>query len=185
MEIIETARLLLRPLEMSDLDEMVALYGDPDVMRYVGSTGEIRNREQTERSLKNLLAYQEKYGYGYGGFAAILRETNEFVGRGGLIHLDNTDEIEVYYALAKKFWGKNLATEMTEAFVDLGFGELGLQRIVGVTYPQNETSGKVLQKAGLKFEKTANFYNVEVNYYSINYSDWKANQPQPKQQSDV
>lgn len=174
MQTIETARLILRPLAMSDLDNMVALYGDPDVMRYVGSTGEPRNHEQTERGLRSLIAYQQNYGYG--GFAAILKTTQEFVGRGGLIHLDNTDEIEVYYALAKKFWGCGYATEMTKAFVELGFSQLGLQRIVGVTYPQNEASGKVLQKAGLKFEKIANYYDVETIYYALNRSDWKAKQ---------
>jgi [ribosomal protein S5]-alanine N-acetyltransferase len=62
--------------------------------------------------------------------------------------------------------GNGLATEAALAVMDYGFGELGLQRIVAVTHPENQASIRVLQKLGMTFERMDFHQGMEHFLYS-------------------
>jgi ribosomal-protein-alanine N-acetyltransferase len=81
--------------------------------------------------------------------------------------LDNTPEIEVGYLFAADCWGKAYATEAARAALDYGFTELDLDRIVAITRPENLASQRVLEKIGMRFERNARYYDMEVRYFSI------------------
>jgi ribosomal-protein-alanine N-acetyltransferase len=82
--ILETKRLIVKTLEKSDFDDLLALRTDPDVMRYIG-TGKVQTKEQVQEFLNNFAPYWEKYGLGF--FAVFEKSTNQFVGQAGLFHL--------------------------------------------------------------------------------------------------
>ena len=92
---------------------------------------------------------------------------DSLIGRCGLVHLDNTPEIEVGYLFAADCWGKAYATEAARAALDYGFTELDLDRIVAITRPENLASQRVLEKIGMRFERNARYYDMEVRYFSI------------------
>lgn len=77
-EIISTDRLRLRRFEPSDVDNLLDLYGDPQVMRYIDNGTWDRPRIETE-VLPALLVEYQRYGY----WAAQTRD-GAFVGRIGL-----------------------------------------------------------------------------------------------------
>lgn len=160
--VIETERLRLRMLRDSDLDDLAALFADPDVMRYVGN-GRPTDRAEAEKALASIVAHWEREGFGR--WAIEDKHTNEFVGYGGLRSLFGTPE--VVYHFAKRYWGKGFATEMARASLNFGFKVKGFDRIVAIAKPGNAASIHVMDKIGMHFEMQTSYYDIEVVQYEI------------------
>ena len=82
-----------------------------------------------------------------------------------LKYAPKTVDIEVGYRLLAEVWGRGLATEGARALVRYGFDELGLDRIIGVTHPDNAASQRVLVKAGLDDAGWGNYYGRELRLF--------------------
>lgn len=54
-----------------------------------------------------------------------------------------------------------------------GFEEVKLDRIVAITLPEHLASRRVMEKAGLKYERDAHFYNLDVVYYAVSREAWQ------------
>ena len=145
---LETARLVLRRLTLDDLDDLVALDGDPEVMRFLtGGSG--TPREEIEREiLPRWLGYYEQYD-GFGFWAAIERATGEFLGWFSFRpHEDPPPgEVELGYRLRRAAWGRGYATEGARALIRKGFTEFGVTRVIANTYEYNVGSRRVMEKA--------------------------------------
>ena len=150
--ILETARLLLRPLTLDDLDALAALYADSDIRRYFPDG--TQTYEQTKEEIEWIIdVYYGKYGYGL--WATIYKETGAFIGRCGLIPWKSDDgklDIEVAYLLDKPYWGRGLATEAALAIRDYGFEQLGLPRLICMMYPDNVASVRIAEKMGMTLD---------------------------------
>ena len=140
---------------MADADLLVSLDADPDVMRFV--TGGIPTaREEIEKEiLPAFLGYYQAYE-GYGFWAAIEKQTGEFV---GWFHFrprpdGSPDEPELGYRLRKSAWGKGFATEGSRALIRKGFTEFGVQRVFAEAMAVNVASRRVMEKAGLTLVRT-------------------------------
>ena len=88
------------------------------------------------------------------------------IGYCGLRYLDELNEVEVLYGLAKAYWGKGIATQAALAAISYGFNVANLDRIIAMAKPANQASRRVIEKAGLKYEKQIHIFNLEVLYYS-------------------
>lgn len=158
---IETVRLKLRHFTPEDFDDLFRLYTDPEVMRYLSP----RTREQTQASLcKHIQHWQEQ---NFGMWAVIDKQTSKMIGRCGLGFLENTPEVELGYVFDKSYWNMGLATEASKATLKYGFEEVKLERIVAIAKPENIASVRVIQKVGMKYEKNAHHYGVDVVYYAV------------------
>ncbi|HLG27036.1 MAG TPA: GNAT family N-acetyltransferase [Paenisporosarcina sp.] len=84
-----------------------------------------------------------------------LKDTREWVGRAGLRRVDvgGHEEIEVGYALMPKFWNQGLATEMTQACLEVAFEVVRLDDTVSFTLTTNKASQRVMEKAGFQYER--------------------------------
>jgi RimJ/RimL family protein N-acetyltransferase len=162
MNIIVTPRLLLRPFETSDLDDVAALFGDEDVMRFIGP---VRTREESEQKLQKMIAEFSELGFGM--FAVIDRREKKFIGRCGLQKLDSSTLIELGYTFIKSAWGKGYATESSKAILHKAFGEWGLDTVVAVAVPENRVSVRVMEKLGMQYERSETFYGKTCVLYSI------------------
>ncbi len=167
---VETARLLLRPFLPSDLEPFYALRADPEVMRYIGA-GAPQTREQSD-------AWQERNarrwrGEGFGMWAVVEKGGGGLIGWCGLGRLEDTEEVEVGYGLARRAWGRGLATEGARASLRYGFEQCRLARIVAVALPENTASRRVLEKLGMRFVKPAHYYGVDVVYYDITRREFR------------
>lgn len=145
-----TARLKVRQLTSGDLDDLMTLYQTPLVVQTLGGS---RPRDQIIQSLEGHLEHWDTYNFGYYIFED--KQTESFIGRGGLKRcvIDGKNEVEVAYALLPEYWGKGLATEIVQKLVDIGFRRLNLKSIVGFTLVDNEASKRVLEKNGFVFER--------------------------------
>lgn len=159
---IETSRLQLRPFTQDDLDDLFRLYSNAEVMKYLSP----RSKEQTQASLNKHIQHWQDYNFGM--WAVVYKDSGRMIGRCGLGFLDNTPEVELGYVFDKSYWRMGIATEAAIATLKYGFREIKLNRIVAIAHPQNIASVRVIQKAGMKYEKNARFYNVDVVYYAVN-----------------
>lgn len=162
---LATPRLVLRHFAPGDLDDLFAMDGDDRVMRYLGSGLAGRTREECERGLERMVK-QSAVRPGYGLLHASLREGGAFVGGCGLFPVPEGDDIEIAYRLPYAQWGHGYATEMARAVLEHGLTTLGLQRIVGLTWPENVASQRVLEKIGMQREADAEHYGRTMFVYS-------------------
>jgi|UPI0004B78EED ribosomal-protein-alanine N-acetyltransferase len=152
--ILETERLLLRPLELEDADAMYAMDTNPNVHKYLW-----QNPTQTkEETITIIKMVQKQYlENNIGRFATILKETDEFIGWTGIKYVNdhiengNTNFFDYGYRLDEKFWNKGFATEASICWLDYGFNEIKIERINAYTHSENAASNHILQKIGMKF----------------------------------
>ena len=152
--IIETERLILRPFELSDAEDMFAMDSNPIVHKYLWQTPskEIAETIKVIEYLKN--QYQENK---IGRFATILKKTNEFIGWTGIKYINdheengNTNFYDYGYRLDEKFWNKGYATEASIAWLDHGFKEMKIEKMNAYTHFENGASNHILQKVGMTF----------------------------------
>jgi [ribosomal protein S5]-alanine N-acetyltransferase len=146
--VVETARLVLRELVPEDLDDLAALYADPEIRRYFpeGTLTYEETREELEWIIE---VYYGRYGYGL--WATVLKETGTFIGRCGLLpwQIDGRTEVEVAYLLDKRYWGRGLAIEAARGIVDHAFATLPVDRLICLLDPSNAASRAVARKLGM------------------------------------
>lgn len=164
--IIETERLTLKTSSRENFLQVYQLLSDPDVMRYIGNGPKTEN--EVSDGLEKMIKHHEKHGFAFGDI--YLKNSDEYIGRAGLIYLamnDNQEEIEVGYQLHTKYWGQGYATEITIALIKWGFEHLQLKQIVAVIQPENQLSQRVLEKSGLNYVGKTAYYGREVSKFRI------------------
>lgn len=159
---LETERLILRKFDDGDVDAVFAMRSDAEMMRFIR---EPQNRVETINWLKLISSHWDDAKIGF--CAVIEKSSGEFLGWCGLWRLTETGETEVGYAIAKKFWGKGYAREAAEAFLIYGFDALKLEKIVAVARPENAASRRVMEKLGMRYDYTGEFYGRQLVHYSI------------------
>lgn len=161
---IETERLIFRKFVDEDLDLLIEQRSDPEVNKYLGGTA-LQNPEALAKRIKFYISCYESHGFGM--CAMVWKETGEMIGSAGIQPLDGTDEIEVGYSMIKKYWGLGIGTEAARGWLEFGFRNTGLERIVAVADIDNAASRHIMEKLGMKYEKTEYHYGADCAFYSI------------------
>jgi len=161
--LLETGRLTLRRATLLDLDNMAKLNSDPAVMRYIGD-GSVWTRAQSEARIRRIQKVYDIFP-GLGLWIGEEKPNRRFVGAYALIYIPKTAEVEVGYRLRQSAWGRGLATEGARALVRYGMFALGLERVVGLTHPDNDPSKHVLMKAGLQQRGMGHYYDKQLCYF--------------------
>lgn len=167
--ILTTERLSMRPFVDSDLDWLILHRTDGDIARFLGGL-ELQTPEFVEKRLRFYMDCQQEHGYSM--CLTSLRETGVPAGVTGIQPLEKTGLVEVGYSFESEYWGKGFATESAVAWLDFGFANAGLERIVAVAEPDNIGSIKVMEKLGMRFEKSALSYGLQVVRYTISREEF-------------
>lgn len=162
-ERIETERLILRPMNCEDIESVYEMRRDKEIMRFIREP--VTDQREAENWINLISSRWTKDRIGF--CSLIEKESGKFAGWCGLWQLKESGEIEVGYAITKKFWGKGYASESAEAFLEYGFNELNLEKIVAVARPENAASRRVMEKIGMQFDYTGEFYGRDLVHYSI------------------
>jgi len=162
-KILETNRLLLRELNVDDAENFYNLNLNPNVIKYTGNSS-FKNIREAKEFLEN---YQDYKLNGYGRWAVINKETNEFIGWCGLKFGEMENEIDIGFRFFENEWNKGYATESAKACLDYGFEKLNIKRIIGRAMKENIGSIKVLKKIGLEYERDTNFEKQKAVIYKI------------------
>lgn len=168
---LETERLILRPLEMSDSEDMFKMDSNPNVHKYLWQKP-VEHIDEIKKVIKMVQAQYKRNNIGR--FATILKDTGEFIGWTGIKFVDdhtengNTNFYDYGYRLNEKFWGKGYATEATKAWLDYAFKEMKVETMHAYTHSQNDASNHILRKCRFNFmeEYTAED-GVQWNWWKI------------------
>lgn len=144
MIIFETERLIVRPYTPGDKDHFFLLNSNEEVVRYIRAP---KSREEADAFLLEVLAYTEAHP-GMGRLAVIKKDDQQFIGSFAIIPVDNSDRMQLGYALLPPHWGYGYATELTMNGLRYVFTKTPLDRIYAYTEPANLPSQRVLLKAG-------------------------------------
>lgn len=161
---LTTARLLLRPFSLDDVEPLYRIMNEPGIMQYF-PTPTAPDQARVERLVERQLEHWQTHGHGW--WALEWPENRQFIGWCGLQYLPETAEVEVGYLLDRAYWGRGLATEAASASVTFGFRVHELPFLIGLTHPDNIASQRVLQKAGLTFTGVATYFAMTCNRYCI------------------
>lgn len=146
---LETARLRFEPLDSNHLAAYAALTAQPAVHRYLSRATEIAADPAGQAERIITVARQQWSQRGYGPFAIFEKGSPSLIGRGGLFWIEALQDVEINYMFDPTVWGRAYATEAAAEFLDIGFGQHDLQRMVATTNPANAASARVLRKVGM------------------------------------
>ncbi|MSU49503.1 MAG: N-acetyltransferase [Opitutus sp.] len=151
MSVLETPRLVLRPLTLDDAAFMLALVNEPAWLRFIGDRG-VRNLDDARRYLTNgPLAMYARFGFGH---CLVERKADgAALGLCGLVKRETLSDVDLGFAFFPRHWGAGYAHEAAVAVLAHGEGALGLSRIVAITAPDNTSSIRLLEKLEFRFER--------------------------------
>jgi RimJ/RimL family protein N-acetyltransferase len=151
--VLHTPRLELRGHRASDLPDCAAMWGDPEVVRYVG--GRPCTQEEVWARILRYVGHWALLGYGY--WAIIERGSGRYVGEAGLGdgHRGELEPAwghtpEAGWALSPWAQGRGLATEAVAAVLRWGDAMLPGGRTVAMIEPDNRASLRVAAKVGFR-----------------------------------
>ena len=166
-----TDRLLLRGIQADDVDAYVALFSDPDVIRYLPLDGPM-TREQLDGAVERNHGHWSRHGYGV--WTMCLRESGEMIGHCGLRFLEDVGETELLYAIATAHWNQGLTTEAARASLEFGFRRGGLDRVIALAVPDNRASTRVMEKVGMTFQREQDIFGLHCARYGVSAAEWRA-----------
>jgi RimJ/RimL family protein N-acetyltransferase len=149
---IETPRLLLRPFESGDFDDLFAILSHPEVARYL--YGEPETADEVRESLARRIGRSAIAAEGDRlQLAVVPKAGSTMVGYVTLIWRSRAHrQGEIGFVFHPDHQGQGYAGEATEALLPLGFEGLRLHRIVGRCDARNGRSGRLLERLGMRLE---------------------------------
>jgi ribosomal-protein-alanine N-acetyltransferase len=176
-QILETERLLLRPFKICDAKRVQILAGRKEV----AETTNLPHPYKIEMAEGWIKTHEPTFREGRGvTFAITLKDTGELIGTISLMDITKTsNHARIGFWIGVPYWNKGYCTEAGKAVLEYGFVERGLNRIYTGYMISNLTSGRVLEKLGMKYEGTQRQHITKLGEYEdlvlvgLLKSEWK------------
>lgn len=147
LPVLETERLLLRPVRRKDAEDIYSYASDPEVARYV--------LWEPHRSLSETRAYirciRSLYHRGLpSSWAVVRQDSGHVIGTIGFMwYSDTNSAAEIGYSFSRAEWNRGYATEALNAVIRSAFSSLPLNRLEAQHDLRNPASGRVMEKCGM------------------------------------
>jgi RimJ/RimL family protein N-acetyltransferase len=170
MTVLETERLRLRPLELTDAQ---ALYEIVSAREIAEGTLTIPHPYRPEWAAEYIASIENE-----NEFAITLRSEGTLVGSIALTVESEHDRGQLGYVVGVPYWGNGYATEAGRAVVGHAFEELGLNRVYAFCFSRNVASRRVLEKIGMTHEGTRRGHSfkwdehLDEEAFGILASEW-------------
>lgn len=148
MKILETDRLMLRPIKEEDASDIFE-YGKEQSVGPAAGWKPHESIEETRAIMKAVFIDKDNI------FGMVLKSSGKMIGSIGLMpdpHRNNPEVMMLGYAMSEHYWGKGLMTEAAKAVIEYGFRELPISMISCTCYSINPRSRRVIQKCGFEYE---------------------------------
>lgn len=166
--ILETERLILRPITVADAEEIYTNWtSDPEVARYMTWNthpcveATICWLTEVEKNLDSDTVYD---------WVFVRKSDGKLIGSGGLTFKEDYDCFELGYNIMKDCWHQGYTTEAARAILDFATKELGAKKFLGRHAIENPNSGKVMEKVGFTYVKTGQY--VKLDGTSVNAKEY-------------
>lgn len=166
--ILETQRLILRPLEITDVDGFFKMNNNPNVNRFLRNP--ILTKEDAEKYIEKIRTEYVKNEIGR--YAVILKENNELIGFSGLKFRSQEENgfsnfYDIGYRFSEEYWHKGYAKEAAQFWLNYGFSEMNLDVIHACAEDENLVSNGLLQTIGFKLTNQYYVNSILHNWYQI------------------
>ncbi len=154
--ILHGSTLWMRPLEEQDIAPILQYASAPEI----AANTFVPQPYPPDAAQEFVRQASEHWGSGHAyTFAIIEARLDRFVGCMGIHPVQQHKRAEVGYWIALPYWGQGLATQALRLVIRFGFEELGLNRIEAGHFAGNPASGRVMQKAQMRYEGTRRAYH--------------------------
>jgi RimJ/RimL family protein N-acetyltransferase len=146
----DTERLYFRELTLEDVPSWTEFFVNNDRLRFLGIDVLKDNNVLAKEWIENQLKRYETQGLGL--LAAIEKETDTFIGLGGILPREINNQVlyEIAYSLKSNFWGKGYATEIANQMRKFGIENKVASQFVSIIHKENKDSINVAQKNEMK-----------------------------------
>lgn len=163
---IETERLLLRPLSESDAADVFEWVSDPVVTRYMPYPT-YTDAENVKKWIRSIDPEHNEFGF-------VLKETGKVIGAGSVCPAGENGEYELGYNLNRAYWNNGYATEAAKAMIEWAHREKGVKRFFARHAVANTASGRVIEKCGFTYLRLVSYSRfdgseIEAKYYELNF----------------
>jgi [ribosomal protein S5]-alanine N-acetyltransferase len=151
MEILNTARLILRTIKNSDFEQIhKKIFSNPNVVKNTFGS-KLFTLEETKEFLVKNANFNDKIGLS----VIEEKENNKIIGLAGLLKCDylNDEDYEIGFILEESSWGKGYAKEIGIAQINQVKTDFAKNRVLAAAAPENISSIKALESLGFVFEK--------------------------------
>ena len=166
---IQTERLGLRELELSDDKKMFELDTDEQVLSFLFGIAPPVDIGESRGYIEKV--QQQYLDNGIGRWAVVEFQSGECIGWAGLKLESNVNGHDKFYDLGYRFlpryWNKGYATEASIALVKFGFEVLKVEKICGYVDSGHKASRRVLEKAGLHYVCDFEQYGCNNEWFEL------------------
>ena len=165
MTILTTTRLRLEPFKNSHFEELYYLNSDIKVMQYI--TGRTVSLEETIEHVELVKKNWAKLGFSSWSF--IDKETGNFVGTGGIQHIEFNHEnpLEIGWRLKPSMWKRGYAAEAALAMMNFIYGKVHIDTLYALCHQDNKASERVMQRIGMRYSGIERWYGLDVSVYKM------------------
>ncbi|MGB0914441.1 MAG: GNAT family N-acetyltransferase [Crocinitomicaceae bacterium] len=165
----ESERLVFREINAEDAENWAPFFIDNPAQKYVGADQfSFPPKEKATNWLSKQIERKENQTYGQ--LAVIDKQTNAFIGVGGIIERDMSGQkaYEITYSFLPSAWGKGFATELAIHFKQYAFNNIQTDSVISMIHKENEASINVAVKNGMSLSGETEFMGMELFVYRVN-----------------
>ena len=148
---IETERLILRRFVIEDAEDMYRNWAsDPEVTKYL-TWPTHTSADITARVMNSWIPQYEQGDFFT--WAIEYKESSEVIGSISVVKIyEAIDAADIGYCLGRAYWGRRIMPEALSAVIGFLFEQAGMNRVAAAHDADNPKSGRVMEKAGMKYE---------------------------------
>jgi len=159
---IFTERLFMKPFHEMDFLNFFDLMSSDEIGRYL-PMGRGMTKKECEKYFDKIKLDNEREAFGM--FSIFKKEDGQYIGYCGIKKIPVIMELEIIYAIKKKYWGKGYCKEAAESVIKRGKELLGFQKILGVSKPENKKSIELLKRLEFSDLGMKEFFGIEFRYF--------------------
>lgn len=170
---IESKRLKIRPFLFNDIGQKFDWFFDSDVMKWIPGGPDLSMSEHRKR-IKNYVTHFEEFGFSK--YLLTDKLSGEKIGDAGILHLYQTNMVELGYRIRKDRWQQGFATEACKAIIEHTFSETKIKEINAIVEKENIVSVAILEKKlNFQFYENGIFFGVPMCLYGMNIERYVKN----------
>lgn len=159
-----TERLILKSTREEHAPLCLDMWLDDEIGKYLGDPPRDKADEKYMNFAKGIEEDETWYP-----FVAFLKDTNEFVGTGSIVPMEDKMHWDLGYCIHKKYWKQGYGTELIQALIDFGYAKGGRKFTADIAQ-ENIASNAVIKKLGFTIEKEGCFNKQGTNITYDNYT---------------
>ncbi len=168
---INTDRLLLRPVEVEDVDALHVLWSNERVRRFLWD-GEAIPLEHTRQIVDKSISLFHEVGFGIWG--VYLRGREQLIGFAGFWYFRSPPSLELLFGVAADDWDRGVATEAGRCLIHYAFRDLGFSTVEASTDVGNAGSVRVIEKLGMRLDRREAVDGLDTVFYTMTRDDWES-----------